>query len=262
MQYELKQLAYHLYQGYLSSLIKNGLVVVIAYYLLFVLFKDKLKKYKINKNHEPSLKQISSEMRNGLLVFFISACFYSLGFYLRRFGITKYYSDYHQYGLAWSVASFFIVWAIHETWFYWIHRLMHKPFLYYKIHYLHHESVEVNPLSGLSFHVLENLLVSIYIIPIAMVIPIYGPGMFIYFIINLIINLYEHCGYEFFPNWYLKSIFRYLIPSTFHHQHHTPYLGNYGAHFRFWDKWMGTEFPDFEETFLKVKLEDTEDKSN
>ena len=35
--------------------------------------------------------------------------------------------------------------------------------------------------------------------------------------------------------------------------HHSKFNGNYGVHFRFWDKPFGTEFKDYEATFDAIQ---------
>ncbi len=37
-----------------------------------------------------------------------------------------------------------------------------------------------------------------------------------------------------------------MTSSTHHNMHHHKFNGNYGIHFRFWDKLFGTEFKDYE----------------
>ncbi len=51
-----------------------------------------------------------------------------------------------------------VVPIIHEFHFYWIHRLIHVPFLYKWVHSVHHNSVNPSPWSSLSMHPVEHLL--------------------------------------------------------------------------------------------------------
>ena len=57
---------------------------------------------------------------------------------------------------------------IHEVHFYTIHRLIHSPALYRKVHSLHHKNINPGPWSGLAMHPVERLL--------------YFSGVFLFFI--------------------------------------------------------------------------------
>jgi hypothetical protein len=48
--------------------------------------------------------------------------------------------------------------VIHEFHFFCIHRLIHTPFLYKRVHSVHHNSVNPSPWSSLSMHPVEHLL--------------------------------------------------------------------------------------------------------
>ncbi|MFK0333766.1 sterol desaturase family protein [Rhizobium sp. NPDC090275] len=79
-------------------------------------------------------------------------------------------------GMLWGYANGYIPWlsfaenpwtlaivallvpAIHEVHFFWIHRLIHTPFLYKWVHSVHHNSVNPSPWSSLSMHPIEHLL--------------------------------------------------------------------------------------------------------
>ena len=48
--------------------------------------------------------------------------------------------------------------AIHEVHFFFIHRLIHTPFLYKHVHSVHHNSINPSPWSSLSMHPVESAL--------------------------------------------------------------------------------------------------------
>ena len=58
----------------------------------------------------------------------------------------------------WFVGFFILVPIWSAFHFYWVHRLLHVPFLYRHFHSLHHRNVNVGPWSGLSMHPVEHLL--------------------------------------------------------------------------------------------------------
>lgn len=58
----------------------------------------------------------------------------------------------------WFIALFPLVALFREIHFYAIHRLIHWPPLYKRVHSLHHRNVNPSPWSGLSMHPVEHLL--------------------------------------------------------------------------------------------------------
>ena len=58
---------------------------------------------------------------------------------------TRFYSNIDQYGLGWLLLSIPLTVLVHDTYFYWIHRLMHQPDLYRRMHLTHHRSVNPSP---------------------------------------------------------------------------------------------------------------------
>src|SRR6185295_19840342 len=76
--------------------------------------------------------------------------FATLG-YLFFFGplapYTRVYKDIHEHSMGYFVASIGITLLIHDTYFYWMHRLIHHPALYGYFHKVHHLSINPSPRS-------------------------------------------------------------------------------------------------------------------
>jgi sterol desaturase/sphingolipid hydroxylase (fatty acid hydroxylase superfamily) len=58
----------------------------------------------------------------------------------------------------WIVAIMLLIPLWREVHFYWIHRLIHTPFLYRTVHSLHHRATNPGPWSGLSMHPVEHVV--------------------------------------------------------------------------------------------------------
>ncbi len=120
--------------------------------------------------------------------------------------------------------------------FYWVHRLLHVPFLYKHVHSLHHRNVNVGPWSGLSMHPVEHFLYisSLLIHCIVASHPIHvffhviylGPGAAM-----------THTGYE---DLLIKDKRRLALGTFYHQLHHRYYECNYGNQEMPWDRWFGT----------------------
>jgi len=74
--------------------------------------------------------------------------------------------------------------------------------------------------------------------------------VFLMLIIMTVSATINHLDIEIYPKGFEKHwLGKWLIGATHHSQHHAKFLTNYGLYFTFWDKWMNTESPDFEELF-------------
>ena len=62
-------------------------------------------------------------------------------------------------GVAYLLACVVALDYLHDTWFYWTHRLLHTRPLYARVHALHHRSTVPTAFTGYSFHVAEAALV-------------------------------------------------------------------------------------------------------
>ena len=60
-------------------------------------------------------------------------------------------------------------------------------------------------------------------------------------------NVLGHLGYEVYPKGWVKfPLLKFKTASIHHNMHHQLFNGNYALYFTWWDKWMGTEFKDYE----------------
>ena len=60
----------------------------------------------------------------------------------------------------WFMVFFVVIRFWQSIHFYWIHRLMHVPMLFRKVHHVHHRNINTGPWSGLSMHPVELLFFS------------------------------------------------------------------------------------------------------
>ncbi len=250
----LTQILLHLPQGLLSGLMLNGTVITLAYFLVWKKFKKRLQRWRIQLNEKVDAQQIKRELKNSVYTLLVGATFSSVVIYLSTQGKTKIYTDFSEHNPLFAIGGFFVLLLIDDTWFYWWHRLLHHPALFRKVHSEHHKSVDVNPFTSMSFHFLEAFILTFWILPVSFLIPIYAPVLLAVQLWGLFDNVKAHLGYEFYPAMWNKSWFRFLTSSTHHNMHHSKFNGNYGVHFRFWDKLLGTEFEDYETEFDQIQV--------
>lgn len=136
----------------------------------------------------------------------------------------------------WSVLWFLLIplWASFH--FYWIHRLLHWPPIYKRVHILHHRNINIGPWSGLSMHPVEHLFYFSSVL-IHLVVPS-DPIHVLFHFYNLALNpAVSHSGFE-------KLFFRkgkgMQLGDFFHQLHHRYFECNYGTAEVPWDVVFGS----------------------
>jgi sterol desaturase/sphingolipid hydroxylase (fatty acid hydroxylase superfamily) len=133
--------------------------------------------------------------------------------------------------------------------FYFSHRLLHVPWLYPRIHKIHHEHKVSFSLASMHTHPLEYVFGNI--IPV-----ILGPGIlgarmhrasvFGWYFMRAWESLDGHCGYSF--SWSPFRILPCQPEGDYHYFHHESNVGNYSTFFTWWDTVFGTN-----SSFYKAK---------
>ncbi|MET0360435.1 MAG: sterol desaturase family protein [Sphingobium sp.] len=157
-------------------------------------------------------------------------------------GLTRIYTDVHALPLWYLPLSVLLYLGVHDTWFYWTHRLMHRPFWFRLAHAVHHESRPPTAWAAMSFHPWEALTGAIVIPALVFLIPIHVAALGSVLAIMTLMGVTNHMGWELFPRWIVEGrTGGWLITATHHQKHHDAYRGNYGLYFRLWDRTCGTD---------------------
>lgn len=154
----------------------------------------------------------------------------------------------------WLVFWGFAIWT--EIYFYFSHRALHHPKLYW-IHRFHHEGRGTNPWTSLAFSYGERaiLLAGAFapLVLLSLWTPVSLAAFTLYYLVNYILNVYHHLNVELMPRAFAESfLFRWLGTAVSHGLHHLRFRGNYGLYTVFLDRWFGTDFPDYPERFKRV----------
>jgi sterol desaturase/sphingolipid hydroxylase (fatty acid hydroxylase superfamily) len=97
----------------------------------------------------PKLTEVQQEIMHSLTT---AAIFASMSFgvyFLRKMGFGSLYFEISDYGWAYYFFTIVFVILLHDTYFYWTHRLMHHPKLFKIFHKVHHQSHNPTPFSSL-----------------------------------------------------------------------------------------------------------------
>jgi lathosterol oxidase len=213
-----------------------GLTYMIFWKWGFHKFKDKFLYAE-----KPSGADIKREIFYSVLstmIFLIPSFFIIL---VKDKGWTSLYWDISEKGMGWYAASYVIVFFLHDTYFYWTHRLMHYKSLYKYFHNVHHLSKKPTPMAAFAFHPLEAIVESLIFPLIAIFLPVHFSVIVLFSLFSLFMNVYGHLGFSMFTKKQLHSFpLKMFSHSTHHSWHHQFYKGNYGFYLQFWDRIMGT----------------------
>ena len=160
----------------------------------------------------------------------------------KEHGWTRVYTDVDAWPLWWLPVSVFVYLFLHDTWFYWTHRWMHRPKLFRVAHAVHHASRPPTAWAAMSFHPWEALTGAVVIPVLVLTIPIHVAALGVVLTVMTIMGVTNHMGWELFPRWLVQGrAGNWLITASHHQRHHQQYGCNYGLYFRFWDRLCNTD---------------------
>jgi len=157
-------------------------------------------------------------------------------------GWTRIYSRAGDYPLWWMPASVLAFLLLHDCWFYWTHRLMHRPWWFKRMHSVHHASRPPTAWAAMSFHPWEALSGAVVIPLLVVLVPIHVAMLGAVLAIMTLMGVTNHMGWEMFPRALVDGkLGNWLITASHHELHHQKYRCNYGLYFRHWDRLCGTD---------------------
>ena len=232
----------------LRYLIPAGLVFLV----LWVGLRRPLAHRRIQPGFPPN-GELWREVRYSLLTALIFSLNGLVIYATKLAGWATIYIDVAAYGwLYWGFSLAFLI-LLHDAYFYWMHRLMHRPRLFRLIHKAHHKSHNPSPWAAYSFAPAEALLHAVFLTVVVQVMPLHVLVIFIFLLHMILRNVIGHCGFELFPRGALTHpLLRAITTVTHHDMHHSRLTGNYGLYFTWWDRWMGTEHPAYPAAFDAV----------
>lgn len=226
------------------------LILASVAFLIFYVIKKHAWQFRKIQSRFPLRKDYVREIVYSILTSFIFA---GVGFavFLTPFArYTQVYYKVSDYGWGYLAASVILIIFLHDTYFYWMHRLIHHKSVYKYVHRVHHLSTNPSPWAAMAFHPLEAVLEAGIIVLVAFLFPVHPLAIGIFLLFMMIYNVYGHLGYELYPKGFAKSLVgRWINTSVNHNMHHQYFKGNYGLYFLFWDRWLGTLHPDYDEQF-------------
>lgn len=235
------------------SLIKYFVFTGIPFFIFYKFFYSCFLRNKIQERlakKKDFLREIGNSMVSSVVMVLVSVV-------ILKTSLVEYssiYTDIHSHSLWFIPLGVVFSYLLHDTYFYWTHRLLHTKLLYKRFHLVHHKSINPSPFSSFSFHFMEALIAAIVTIPIVFIIPIHPIAILIYSLLSFAMNVYGHLGYEIMPKWFRRTVlFKIFNTSVHHNMHHSKFVGNFGLYTRFWDRLLGTEYSDYEASYDKIQ---------
>jgi len=214
--------------------------------LLLWLLRERLQGRRLQARR-PTRADLRREIGWSLTTAVLFACASLTGiFWVAKLGWSQLYLNLDQHSLGYAAFSLLLMIVAHDAYFYWTHRLLHRPRLMRWSHRLHHLSRTPTPWAAYAFHPSEALVQTSFPILFALSVPVHPLIMLLWSFHMIVRNVIGHSGYELFPRWMVRcGWFGWLTTSTHHDMHHQFGRHNYGLYFTWWDRWMGTEHPEY-----------------
>ena len=213
-----------------------------TFYAYYFKLQKSSESTRIMSRRPANKKQIKKEITWSIVSSVIFAFVGAITYFLWDNNLTAIYLNPAEYGFWYLPLSLLIMMLIHETYYYWLHRAMHIPQIYKRVHKVHHQSLSPSPWTAFSFHPWESILEAIIVPLILIFLPVNIYVLLFYLIFMTFSSVINHLDIEVYSDMFRKSSFGKLwIDATHHHFHHKEFKTNYGLYFTFWDKWMGTE---------------------
>jgi sterol desaturase/sphingolipid hydroxylase (fatty acid hydroxylase superfamily) len=162
-------------------------------------------------------------------------------------------------------ASFLLYLVVLDFFGYWFHRGQHKLRWWWGLHSLHHSQQNMNLWSDDRNHLLDDLLIDIYMAVIALAIGV-APAQFVLLVsVSRMLQSLQHANVRIHFGWLGE---RLLVSPRFHRTHHAIGIGhesngkgslggcNFGVLLPWWDLLFGTArfAPGFAATGVRDQL--------
>lgn len=216
------------------------LVAGIFYLVCYVWFPSKFEQRKINKKKYKK-DQLKKEIKWSIITSFLFSITGAMMVILWQKGFTKVYTEVDLYGWWYLPLSLVIFMLAHESYYYWLHRWMHRPAVFKIVHKVHHDSNIASPFTAFSFHPIEGFFQAIFLPVMLLILPMHYVVIVVILTLMTFSSVINHLDIEIYPKNPNHFLTKWVIGATHHSHHHKFFKYNFGLYFTFWDKIAGTE---------------------
>jgi sterol desaturase/sphingolipid hydroxylase (fatty acid hydroxylase superfamily) len=232
-------IGYHWFVFLLFILGRYFLMAGGAFWLLYATSKSTFGQRSLSPSRQWKLirQDISLSTISAFLFAFLAALMKSL----YQVGGTRLYTDINEYGWVYLGLSFAAILVLQDTYFYFVHRLLHHPRLFHWMHRGHHRSRFPTPWTSFAFEPGEALIHAFFFAVLVCVMPLHFITLIAALMTMTLWAIATHLGFELIPPQSpLRRFTRGLIGPAHHGIHHRQYQVHFGLYFTFWDQVLGT----------------------
>ncbi len=129
--------------------------------------------------------------------------------------------------------------------YYWVHRGMHRPWLYRRVHGLHHRVPAPWAVTGHSMHPVEYLTTTALMLVGPLALGVHVATLYVWIVVRQWEAAEGHCGYDL--PWTPSKLLPGSDGAAHHDFHHSKRTGNYGGFLPVWDRVFGTLSKGYED---------------
>jgi sterol desaturase/sphingolipid hydroxylase (fatty acid hydroxylase superfamily) len=236
----------HNWLASLSIDLRRYVIFAVAVWLiLWVVLRAPLRGRKIREDWPPSRQLVAEFLYSVRSIAIFSTVGIGINL-LSRFGFYPMATHAASWGPGWFWSSLVLMIVGQDAWIYWTHRWMHHPKVFRTFHRRHHRSHNPSPFTAYSFDIPEALVNVMFVLLWPLIVPTAWPVTGLFVIHQIFRNTLLHSGYELVPaRADGRPWLDWLTTTTHHDLHHAQAGWNYAPWFTWWDRWMGTEHPDY-----------------
>ncbi len=235
--------------------IEAGRYIITAGLMSLILWAFWKAHYKVRKiqtrvaDAKDYRREVLASLRTALIFSLTGFCMYLA----KEAGWLTIYEDFTVRGPLYFALSLVLMIVGQDAYFYWTHRAMHHPRLFRAFHRTHHRSKTPTPWAAYAFDAPEALVMVAFVPIWAAIVPMHDLAIFAFVTWQIVRNVMGHAGVELFPvSGRPSRLFGWSNTTTHHDLHHQEAHSNYGLYFTWWDRWMGTEHPDYQRRVAEI----------
>jgi len=192
---------------------------------------------QIQPNSNRELKYLRKHTPLFVINVFTLMLFVFIGFFFFKEFIISSKIDLH---VTQVLFQLFIILIFDDTFFYFLHRLMHESkYIYSKVHKIHHRANSPIPIDYIYVHPLEWM--SGFIGPFIGILCMGGVSLYTFWLYLFIRNFHEIAIHSGLKTSNLFSLIPFYGTNEHHDVHHAKREGNYSSTFTVWDYILKTK---------------------